>query len=173
MFETYGTLDENVLKELKKHAMKPKRKRFFLIYSIIFGLLGIVYIILALLSSNNNFIVYGIAFLSFAIIAIRFITYFENRFKKINMKILEEITDTKELKFKNYFDEYGVVVNNLTTSAKVKIKYEYFVSIIETSSMYFLLTEGNQYAIVFKDCLENEQLNVFKEFIREKCSSIR
>lgn len=173
MFETTVILNEGILEELKKYVIPPKRKKFFKIYSIIFGLLGVVYIILGLLNSRNIYKLYGVSFLCFSAVTIWCVIYLEKRFMKLNMKILEEATDTSELKIKVSFDEDGAIVNNLTTSSSIKIKYDKFVRIVETSSIYFLITEANLYAIVTKECLSNDELDEFKKFIKGKCKNIQ
>lgn len=173
MFETTGILNEEILNELKKYAMPPKRKKLFKIYSIILGLLGLVDIIIGVLNSRNRSILFGLGFLFLSTVAIWVIIYFEKRFMRLNMKILEESTDTRELKIRVFFDEDGAIINNLTTSSSIKIKYEYFVRIVETASIYFLVTDSNLYAIVAKECLSNDELDEFKKFIKGKCKNIQ
>ncbi|MDU5108373.1 YcxB family protein [Clostridium sp.] len=74
---------------------------------------------------------------------------------------------------KRVFNEDGIVLNNLTTSAKVKIKYESFARFAETSNMYLLITKSGQQTFIFKNCLNDEEINAFKEFIKEKCHNIK
>lgn len=173
MLETTGILNEEILKELSKYAIPPKRKKFFQIYSIIFGVLGALYIILGVVKSRNIYILYGVSFFCFSAVTIWGVVYFKKNFMKLNIKILDECVDARELKTKVFFDEDGVIVNNLTTSSTIKIKYDNFVRIVETSSVYFLVTEANLYAIVDKECLNNEQLDIFKKIIKDKCKNIK
>ena len=50
MFESTGILNEGLFKELSKYVISPKQRKFLLISSIIFGLLGVVFSSLGILS---------------------------------------------------------------------------------------------------------------------------
>ncbi|MBM6860782.1 YcxB family protein, partial [Clostridium saudiense] len=53
------------------------------------------------------------------------------------------------------------------------IKYESFVRFAETSNMYILITKSGQQNFIFKNSLNDEEINSFKEFIKEKCKNIK
>ena len=173
MLETTGILNEEILKELSKYAMPSKRKNMLRIYSIVCVGLGVLEIILGIFYSRNKSILFGIGFLCFSIIAIGLIIYSEKKFVELNIKILDECVHERELKTKVIFEEDGVIVNNSTTYSTIKIKYDNFIRIVETSSVYFLVTEANLYAIVDKKCLNNEQLDILKKIIKDKCKNIK
>lgn len=59
MFESTGILNEGLFKELSKYVISPKQRKFLLISSIIFGLLGVVFSSLGILSSSIYFVLFG------------------------------------------------------------------------------------------------------------------
>ncbi|MGL5038076.1 MAG: YcxB family protein [Aeromonas sp.] len=176
MFETTGIVNENILKELKKYNMSPKRKKLLVIVSIVCSLLGLLCISLALIDFNGSktfYIIFGGIDIVLSIIGVWIIIYSSNKFHKINMDILGELYESSEFKLTVYFNEKGVIINNLSTEATIEIKYEFFDRMLETDNTYTLVTKANQYAIVFKSCLDNEQTYRFEEFIKEKCKNIK
>ena len=69
MYETNGILNESTIKELKKYALTPKKKKFLIIFSIIYGLLGLLSIVL-------KDIIFGIIFMCIAILGICIIFFY-------------------------------------------------------------------------------------------------
>lgn len=173
MFENSGIINEETLKESKTHAISPKRKNFFKIFSITFSLIGLILIVLGGVISDASYIIDGVFFEVLAIISILVIFYVQNIFQKKNMEMIKEFSKGNSFKIKTIFNEDGIVLNNLTTSAKVKIKYESFVRFAETSNMYLLITKSGQQTFIFKNCLNDEEINYFKKFIKEKCNNIK
>ncbi|EOR19974.1 hypothetical protein A500_19219 [Clostridium sartagoforme AAU1] len=92
---------------------------------------------------------------------------------KKNIEMIKEFSKENSFKIKTIFNEDGAVINNLTTSSKVEIKYESFVRFEETSNMYLLITRSGQQSFIFKKCLNDEEINSFKDFIKEKCKNIK
>lgn len=173
MFETSGILNEETIKESKIHVISSKRRKFFIIFSIICSLLGLLSIILGVVISDIFYISYGVFFEVLAAILIWVIFYVQNIFQKKNMEMIKEVSKENYFKIKTIFNEDLVVINNLTTSAKVEIKYESFVRFAETSNMYILITKSGQQNFIFKNCLNDEEISSFKEFIKEKCKNIK
>lgn len=173
MFETSGILNEETIKESKIHVISSKRKKFFIIYSIVFSLLGLLLIVLGGAISDTSYIVKGVFFEVLAAISILVIFYVQNIFQKKNMEMIKEFSKENSFKIKTIFTEDGVVIDNLTTSSKVEIKYEFFVRFSETSNMYLLTTRSGQQTFIFKKCLNDEEINSFKDFIKEKCKNIK
>lgn len=173
MFETNGILNEDIIKELKVHAISPKKKKFFRNFSIIYSLLGLLLIVLGLVVPSTFFIAFGILGEVLAVASIWLIFYIPNIFQKKNIETLKEISNKNCFKIKTIFNEDGALINNLTTSSKVEIKYESFQRFAETSNMYLLITRSGQQTITFKNCLNDEEINSFKEFIKEKCKNIK
>lgn len=175
MFETKGILNEKILEELSKYVISSKKRKTILISAFISALLGIAISSLGMVDSHLNlsFMIIGLCFFIFAFAAIFYSIYSPNIFLKANRDILGEVSDTNEIKIKVYFDEDGVIIDKLNLSPKTKIKYEFFNRILETPHTFFLLTKANQYALVFKECLNEDELNKFKQFIKGKCKNIK
>lgn len=166
MYETSGILNESIIKELKKYALTPKKKKFFIIFSIIYGLLGLLSIVL-------KDITFGIIFMCIAILGICIIFLAQYIFQKKSMDALKEFSDGNGLEIKTLFNESCVIINNLNTSSKIQIKYEYFKRFLETTNLCVLITKSGQQVFLFKNCLNEEEINSFKEFIKEKCKNIK
>lgn len=165
MFETTGILNEEVLKILKKYSISPRLKNFLGIFAIISAIFALICIPVSL-----KFSVF-FAFLVLVFILEYFLAV--NIFYKKSLSIMKESTGLNEYCYKVFFDETGAVVNNLSIGATVQLKYDAFVRIEEIRNMYVLFTKANQYVIVFKDCLDNKQVNDFKMFIKERCKNIK
>ena len=173
MFETNGKFNEETINELKVHAVSPKKKKFYIIFSIVYSILGILAFFMGLILSDRFLIFMGFLNESFAVCGIVLIYYLRYVFKKNNMQTLKEISDKSCFEVRTFFNENGAVKCNLTTSTNFEIKYEFFTRLEETSSMYILFTKSGQYVLVFKDCFNDEEIRSFKGFIREKCKNIK
>lgn len=165
MFETTGVVNEEIVRAFKSGVLTSATKNFFrsmIFICIVFGLLSIF------MTENKVFI------LCFSLLTIIFITeyfYIINKVIKICMQRMEESVGKKESKYNIYFDEEGAIVNNLDTGAKVHMKYEVFNRFAENSNTYALFTKSNQFIVIFKECLNQSQVDEFREFIKEKCKN--
>lgn len=172
MFETTGILNDEVLKSLKKHVIKPTFKIILEILAVLLIFMGVVYVFLYLLDIYKS-----ILFVIFCFCAATYFIwlpiYFANKFYKVNISRLGEINEAKQFEYKVYFDEVGAIVNNLTTRSTVNIRYDFFIRVVEVTDLYFIFTKSDQFIIIFKDCLDNKQINDFNIFIKEKCKNIK
>lgn len=165
MFESTGVINEDALEEFKKYIIPSIFRR------IIMGLV-IVCIMFAVISLLvSKFYVFVFLILS-AIFAGEYFLMI-NISKKRCIKQIEETIGKREVKYKVYFDEEGVIVNNLGTNAKANMKYGVFKRVSETKNLYVMFTKGNQFVLIFKDCLDNNQKEEFEIFIKEKCRKIK
>ena len=173
MYETNGILNEAIGQDFLKISMRRGHRKFLKIYSLVCFLLAIVFIIFWALSSIKIFLVYTIILVIAAFFLIFSISIFLGKVQITYIDSIKEISDKGEFEFRVFFNDNGVNINNLTTSATFEIKYEFFSRLEETPSMYVLFTKCGQYALVFKNCLNDEEINSFKEFIKEKCNNIK
>lgn len=173
MFETKGKFNEETVNELKVYSVSPRKKKFYKIFAIIYGLLGLFSIVLGLIVSSKFLIFMSFLLELLAVCGIGLIPYLQYKFKKNNMEALKEISDKNYFEIKTFFNENGAVHQNLTTSTKFEIKYKFFSRLEETPSMYILFTKSGQSILVFKNCLSDEEKKAFKEFIKEKCENIK
>lgn len=173
MFESSGILNEEIGQEFLKISMSRGYRKFIKIYSLVCFLLAVVNIIFLVLSSMKIYLVYAIILIIAAFFLIFAISMFLGKVQITYIDSIKEISDKGEFEFKVFFNDNGVNINNLTTSATFEIKYEFFSRLEETTSMYVLFTKCGQYALVFKNCLNDEEINSFKEFIKEKCKNIK
>ena len=173
MYETNGILNKATGNELVKVSMNRKYKRLLQIWALVCLLLSIISVIFWTLSSMKIFLkyatlpIYGILFLFFAY------RVFLARTKTVYVDSMEEISNKGEFEFRVFFNENGVNISNLTTSANIEIKYEFFSRLEETPNMYVLFTKCGHFALIFKKDLSNEEIRSFKGFIREKCKNIK
>ena len=157
--------NEECLKILKKYSISPKVKNFLKIFAIISAIFALICIPVSLKFS-----------IFFAFLVLVFILEYFFSYKYFLQKkpfYNEGKYRINEYCYKVFFDETGAVVNNLSIGATVQLKYDAFVRIEEINNMYVLFTKANQYIIVFKDCLDNKQVNDFKTFIKERCKNIK
>lgn len=165
MFESTGVVNEDALEEFKRYIVPPIFRR------IIIGLV-IVCITFAFISLLvSSFYVFLFLLLG-AILAVEYFLMI-NISKKRCIKQIEETIGKREVKYKVYFDDEGVIVNNLGTNAKANMKYGVFKRVVETKNLYVMFTKSNQFVLIFKECLDNNQNEEFKIFIKEKCRKIK
>lgn len=165
MFESTGVVNEDTLNELKKHIVPPILRRTI----IGLGIACIAFSFISLLISNF----YVFVFLILGAILVGEYFLIINISNKRCIKQIEETIGKREVKYKVYFDDEGVIVNNLGTNAKANMKYEVFKRVAETKDVYAMFTKTNQFVLVFKNCLDNNQKKEFKIFIKEKCKKIK
>lgn len=173
MYETSGVLNEEVIKESKVHVISSKRRKFFIIFSIIMVLCGLSQAILWVVTSDIYYISSIASFGTLAIISISIPFFVQNLFQKRNMQTIKELSGTNSLKVRTIFSEDGVVINNFNASSEIEIKYEFFVRLEETPNLYILITKSGQYYFIFKNCLNDGEINSFKDFIKENCKNIK
>lgn len=163
MFDTTGIVNEEIVRAFKSGVLPSATKIFF--RTMIFICMG--FGILSIFMTENK-----VFLLCFSLLTIIFITeyfYIINKVIKICIQRMEESVGKKESKYNIYFDEEGAIVNNLDTGAKVHMKYDVFKRFTETSNTCALFTKSNQFIVIFKDCLNQSQVDEFKGFIKEKC----
>ena len=173
MFETNVKFNEETIKELRVYALSPKKKKFYKIFIIIYSLLGLFSIFIGLTMFGPFFTAIGFFCELLAVGGIALIFYIPYLFQKNNMEVLKEISNGNYFEIKTSFNETGAIIHNLTTSTNFEIKYEFFSRLEETTSMYVLFTKSGQSALVFKSCLNDEEIRSFKDFIKEKCKNIK
>ena len=158
MFETNGKFNEETINELKVHAVSPKKKKIYIIFAIVYSLIGLYYLFLGLTMSDQFSILVGFWIELLAACGIGLIYYLQYKFKKDNIEMLREVSNNNYFEIKTFFNETGAVKQNLTTSTNFEIKYEFFSRLEETPSMYVLFTKSGQYVLVFKKCLNDKEL---------------
>lgn len=173
MYETSGKLNEETGKEFLKIAMTSGQKRLLKIMSLVCFLMAIIFVVFWILSSMKIFLVY--AAICVALIIYLFIVFLIvlGKIKLSYIDSIKEFSDKGELEFKSFFNENGVNISNLTTSANFEIKHEFFYRLEETPSMYVLITKSGQYVLIFKNYLNSEEIKSFKAFIKTKCKKIK
>ena len=129
--------------------------------------------VLGLILQSTFILVAGIIMEVLAAISILLIFCIQNLFKKNNIQRLKELSNENYFEIKTIFNEYELGVINITIQSKTEIKYEYFIGFAETPNIYSLVTKSGEQIIIFKNCLNNEEINTFKEFIKEKCKNIK
>ena len=53
------------------------------------------------------------------------------------------------------------------TNARSKIQAVHFRRVAETENLYIIFTKANQYMLVFKNCLDEAQRELFIAFLKE------
>ena len=165
MFETTGIINDELVKSLKKYLVPSKLKNLIKIMVIICVLLGLINIFISRVRVVIFFLVAGIFIAEYF--------YIINKVYNTCMQRMKETVGKRETKYKVYFDEVGAIVNNLDTGAKIHMKYDVFVRFAETPNVYAIFTKSNQFIILFKNCLDEGQLNEFKIFIKGKCKNFK
>jgi len=164
-FETTGTVDENILKELKTFLMNKKEKTLILSARFIAMILGFFFLYLRK---------YGIAIIFFSGAMIFILEYYIllNKILKVNLKKMEESNGSTSIKYTTSLGKTYVNLFNHNSGTQIQIAYGNFIKMTETKHVIALFTESNQFIVIFKEDLFDSQIQGCMDFLKSKCKNL-
>lgn len=146
MFETTGTIDEAMLKEIQKYTIRPRQKVLLTVFTLAGGFCTVV----GALADNLFLLLLGV----FDMLA--FITegiWLRQRMIKNMLARTMETVGQPYMVYESSFSEEGVQIHNRSNNAQMVLKYEIFCKIAQTPHVYLLFTKTWQVVPVFKEGL--------------------
>lgn len=146
MFETTGTIDEAMLKEIQKYTMRPRQKVLLTVFTLAGGFCTVV----GALADNLFLLLLGV----FDMLV--FITegiWLRRRIIKNMLARTMETVGQPYMVYESSFSKEGVQIHNHSNNAQIVLKYDIFCKIAQTSHVYLLFTKTWQFVPVFKEGL--------------------
>lgn len=93
---------------------------------------------------------------------------------KINLQRTQEATGFTDVEVITSFTDEKIKIYNVTTGNTTHLSYDAINRLAETKNMYILFSKANQFALVNKTTLMQEQkTEAFTWFLRDKCKHIK
>lgn len=166
-FATTGRLDEAFFRRNMKHLVSRK----YQVQVWAFRVLALVYFaMLGILLKQALFFLLGAVLLglSFLVQAWRL-----RRMAGLQVKRISEIAPDGVLMMTTSFHEDGVHGRNETTGAHAVLPYEHIACLKESDEHLLLITRARQFQAVFKEQLEEKDVQDLKHYLKGKCPGIR
>lgn len=169
MFETSGTVDEAMYKELGGDVLPIGYRRRFAVLVAIYLLFSLL-----MLTHGEN----TMALILFAIACLCVTLYVRKKRSsvKLTLQRLRETNGQESENFVTRLDEECVYVKNETSGGCGTLRYEDIQRIVEVSKAFILISDGWQFVVVFKDGLSDRDtfLNyLFSRPLRAEARSIK
>lgn len=166
-YRTSGTLDEAAIKENAKIYVPTWYRwltRAFCVFCFLFFLL------FSLIGKN---VVFSCFFLFGTVLFASYPTLLRRRYWKLTITRLTEQTGTSSFRLETFFNVDGLVVRNLETDGSVLLRYEDIAYLSESKHYFALMTRGQQFTLIFKDCLTDEQKKSFIHDMKQRCPKLK
>ena len=92
---------------------------------------------------------------------------------KLAITRLTEQTGTSSFRLETFFNVDGLVVRNLETNGSVLLRYEDIAYLSESKHCFAIMTRGQQFTLIFKDCLTDEQKKRFIHDMKQRCPKLK
>ena len=166
-YRTSGTVDEAVLKEIIGIFVPVWYRRLTRTFCAVSLLLVLVF---AFAAKKPLF---AVLFLAFAAQFACYPALLRRRHFKLAIARLNEQAGSTSFRQESFFNVDGLAVHNPDTGGSILLRYDSFAAVRESKHYFTLLTEGQQYTLIFKDCLTDEQLHSFLPDLKQHCPKLR
>jgi len=166
-YRTSGVIDEAAIKETAKIFIPSWYRRLTGTFCILSFLMAL-------------FLGFGVKKIGFACFFLLFTALFASypalhrrRSGKITAARLAEQAGSCSLRIESFFNMDGLVVHNLNTDGSILLRYDSIAFLSQSKHYFAVMTKGQQFSILFKDCLLPEQIESFVPFLKEKCPKLK
>lgn len=166
MFKTTGKVNRTVFYEFRAHFLPPKRK----LVHVLITILALFYSVLEFCINNY---MYAMFFLILSVVLILEYFVLRNQSLKVNLKRMAETSGKEEYEYAVSFEEDGVVVENHTTGAKVKMPFDKFTKLVKRDNIYMMFTKTHQFIPIFVDCLSDEEKDNLLSFLKNRIPKLK
>ena len=118
---------------------------------------------------------FACVFLFFSALLASYPALHRRRYLKMTLARTKEQTGSPSLSLpmESFFNVEGLVVHNPKTDASALLRYD-DIAFVRKSKRYFtVMTRGQQFSLVFKDCLTDEQQKSFMSDLKQRCPKIK
>ena len=166
-YRTSGTLDEAAIKETAKIYV-PAWYRW--LNRILFVLCFLLFLLSSLIGKD---VVLSCCFLFGMVMFASYPTLLRRKHWKLTITRLMEQAGRSSFQMESFFNVDGLVVHNLETDGSALLRYEDIAFLSQSKRYFALMTKGQQFTLVFKDCLNEEQKRNFIHDMKQRCPKLK
>lgn len=159
--EVHTLTSEQALRELRKYIVKPSIKKRARITSVIFLVVGILWLLL------QSYLLTIACFLGIVIFAVE-LYFLSKKQIQLTLRRLYELYNTDKVEGKIVFEDDALRMVNFITNGELRLPYSVMSMFVQTQNYYALFTKEHQALIVDKQQFTPESQARFLELIREK-----
>ena len=159
--EVHTLTSEQALRELRKYIVKPSIKKRARITSVIFLVVGILWLLL------QSYLLTIACFLGIVIFAVE-LYFLSKKQIQLTLRRLYELYNTDKVEGKIVFENDALRMVNFITNGELRLPYSVMSMFVQTQNYYALFTKEHQALIVDKQQFTPETQAQFLELIREK-----
>lgn len=159
--EVHTLTSEQALRELRKYIVKPSIKKRAKITSVIFLVVGILWLLL------QSYLLTIACFLGIVIFAVE-LYFLSKKQIQLTLRRLYELYNTDKVEGKIVFEDDALRMVNFITNGELRLPYSVMSMFVQTQNYYALFTKEHQALIVDKQQFTPETQARFLELIREK-----
>ena len=159
--EVHTLTSEQALRELRKYIVKPSIKKRARITSVIFLVVGILWLLL------QSYLLTIACFLGIVIFAVE-LYFLSKKQIQLTLRRLYELYNTDTVEGKIVFEDDALRMVNFITKGELRLPYSVMSMFVQTQNYYALFTKEHQALIVDKQQFTPETQAQFLELIREK-----
>lgn len=159
--EVHTLTSEQALRELRKYIVKPSIKKRARITSVIFLVVGILWLLL------QSYLLTIACFLGIVIFAVE-LYFLSKKQIQLTLRRLYELYNTDTVEGKIVFEDDALRMVNFITNGELRLPYSVMSMFVQTQNYYALFTKEHQALIVDKQQFTPETQAQFLELIREK-----
>lgn len=159
--EVHTLTSEQALRELRKYIVKPSIKKRARITSVIFLVVGMLWLLL------QSYLLTIACFLGIVIFAVE-LYFLSKKQIQLTLRRLYELYNTDKVEGKIVFEDDALRTVNFITNGELRLPYSVMSMFVQTQNYYALFTKEHQALIVDKQQFTPETQAQFLELIREK-----
>lgn len=159
--EVHTLTSEQALRELRKYIVNPSIKKRAKITSVIFLVVGILWLLL------QSYLLTAACFLGIVIFAVE-LYFLSKKQIQLTLRRLYELYNTDTVEGKIVFEDDALRMVNFITNGELRLPYSVMSMFVQTQNYYALFTKEHQALIVDKQQFTPETQAQFLELIREK-----
>lgn len=166
MFRTTGVVNKDFINEIKRYLIPVYVKVAYALAPLCF---------LPVFPFGSIGLILGDILVLYIMYAALVFLYFVRRSKLVKLQLdrIFESTGTYEMEYTVSFEEDGIVVENHSTGANSKVKYDSMRRLVKCNSFYVLFTKSRQYFPIFTDCLNGEEKEELVDFLKRHVPSLK
>lgn len=166
MFRTTGVISKDFINEIKRYFIPVYIKILFMVFPLCF--------LPSLPFDSIGHILIDILVLCVMYAAIAAIYYVRReRIANLQLDRIYEVTGAYEIAYTISFEGDGIVVENHSTGANSKIKYDMLRRLVKRESFYVLFTASHQYIPIFTECLHDEEKAELLAYLKDRAPSLK
>ena len=166
-YRTSGTLDEGAIKETAKIYVPPWYRWLTRAFCVCCFLLFLLFSLIGKDVVSSCFFLFG------TVLFACYPALLRRRYWKLAITRLTEQAGTSSFQMESFFNMDGLVVHNLETDGSVLLRYEDIAFLSESKRHFAIMTRGQQFTLIFKDCLTDEQKKSFIHDLKQRCPKLK